>query len=424
MTENTPNTQQQNTPVPVLTIAPDTAERYRVEQVVHELAQAQHEAGEPTAPNANAAIAAQLNDTLTKDEQKVVADFAKQIDISNPEHRAEVAAVWGVDESEIPGKGLPAQALIEAIHAGEIKGLLSICFNPAVSAPDTAFTAEALDKLEFYAVIDFFLSETARHADVVLPGSLHEEDEGTSTTGDGRIIKINAAVPPPGEARRDWEILLDIAERLGRGEHFRYSNTEEIFDELCRASSGGKADYTGATWERIEAEMGLFWPIPEVGHPGTPRLYEGGHFAHPDGRARFHAVPYRPPAEVVDDEYPTWLTTGRVVSQYLSGTQTRRIAGLVAQNPEPRCEIHPILADSLGVADGDRVTVRSRRGEITLPAAVVTTIRPDTVFIPYHWPGRQAANQLTIRAVDPLSNMPEFKVAAVRVERAEEGDEP
>jgi len=345
-------------------------------------------------------------------------------DITVPEDREAVARAWGVDESEIPGKGLPAQALIEAIHAGEIKGLLSICFNPAVSAPDTAFTAEALDKLEFYAVIDFFLSETAHHADVVLPGSLHEEDEGTSTTGDGRIIKINAAVPPPGEARRDWEILLDIAERLGRGDHFRYSNTEEIFDELCRASSGGKADYTGATWERIEAEMGLFWPIPEVGHPGTPRLYEGGHFAHPDGRARFHAVPYRPPAEVVDDEYPTWLTTGRVVSQYLSGTQTRRIAGLVAQNPEPRCEIHPILADSLGVADGDRVTVRSRRGEITLPAAVVTTIRPDTVFIPYHWPGRQAANQLTIRAVDPLSNMPEFKVAAVRVERAEEGDEP
>jgi assimilatory nitrate reductase catalytic subunit len=289
-----------------------------------------------------------------------------------------------------------------------------------VSSPDSNFTKEALDKLEFFSVIDFFLSETAQHADVVLAGSLHEEDEGTSTSGEGRIIKINAAVTPPGEARLDWEILLEIAERLGKGEHFQYEGTREMFDELCRASSGGKADYTGATWGRIEDEMGLFWPIPEVGHPGTPRLYEGGQFAHPDGRARFHGVPYRPPAEVVDDQYPVWLTTGRVVSQYLSGTQTRRIASLVEQYPEPLCEIHPKLAGTLGISDGDQVTVRSRRGEITLPAAVVNTIRPDTVFIPYHWPGNKAANQLTIRAVDPQSKMPEFKVAAVCVERAAE----
>jgi assimilatory nitrate reductase catalytic subunit len=341
-------------------------------------------------------------------------------DISNPEHRAAVAKVWEVDESEIPSKGIPAQEIIEAIHEGTIKGLLSICFNPLVSAPDSNFTAEALDKLEFYAVIDFFLSESAQHADVVLAGSLHEEDEGTSTSGEGRIIKINAAVTPPGEARLDWQILLEIAERLGKGEHFRYEDTHEIFDELCRASSGGTADYTGATWERVVAEHGLFWPIPEAGHPGTPRLHEGGNFSHPDGKARFHGVPYRPPAEVVDAEYPVWLTTGRVVSQYLSGTQTRRIASLVEQYPEPLCEIHPKLAESLGIANGDHVTVRSRRGKITLPAAVVTTIRPDTVFIPYHWPGDKAANQLTNRAVDPLSKMPEFKVAAVHVARAPE----
>jgi len=183
-------------------------------------------------------------------------------DITNPEHRAAVAKVWNCDETEIPGKGLPAQALIEAIHDGRIKGLLSICFNPLVSAPDSNFTREALDRLEFYSVIDFFLSETAQHADVVLPGSLHEEDEGTSTTGEGRIIKINAAVSPPGEARRDWEILLDIAARLGKGHYFPYTHTEQIFDELCRASSGGTADYTGATWQRVEDEMGLFWPVP------------------------------------------------------------------------------------------------------------------------------------------------------------------
>ncbi|HEX4983642.1 MAG TPA: molybdopterin oxidoreductase family protein, partial [Ilumatobacteraceae bacterium] len=339
-------------------------------------------------------------------------------DITNPEHRAHVAKVWGCDESEIPGKGIPAEEIIEAIHAGEIRGLLSICFNPLVSAPDSNFTREALDKLEFYAVIDFFLSETAHHADVVLPGSLHEEDEGTSTTGEGRIIKINAAVAPPGEARLDWQILLDIAERLGKQQYFSYRNTEEIFGELCLASAGGTADYRGATWQRIEDEMGLFWPIPEVGHPGTPRLFEGGTFYHPDGKARFHAVPFRESAEVVDDEYPIWLTTGRVVSQYLSGTQTRRIAGLVAQYPEPLCEMHPQLAARLGVTDGDLVTVSSRRGAMTLPAHVVNTIRPDTAFIPYHWPGAKAANQLTNRAVDPTSKMPEFKVAAVRIERA------
>jgi assimilatory nitrate reductase catalytic subunit len=339
-------------------------------------------------------------------------------DITNPEHRAHVADVWGCDESEIPGKGIPAEEIIEAIHAGEIKGLLSICFNPVVSAPDSNFTRDALDKLEFYAVIDFFLSESAHHADVVLPGSLHEEDEGTSTSGEGRIIKINAAVEPPGEARLDWQILLDIAERLGKQQYFSYRNTEEIFDELCLASAGGTADYRGATWQRIEDEMGLFWPIPEEGHPGTPRLFEGGRFYHPDGKARFHAVPFRESAEVVDDEYPIWLTTGRVVSQYLSGTQTRRIAGLVAQYPEPLCEMHPHLGERLGVTDGDIVNVTSRRGTMSLPAHVVNTIRPDTVFIPYHWPGVKAANQLTNRAVDPTSKMPEFKVAAVRIERA------
>ncbi|MBP8180153.1 MAG: molybdopterin oxidoreductase family protein [Acidimicrobiia bacterium] len=339
-------------------------------------------------------------------------------DISVLEDRRAVAEVWEVDESEIPGAGLPAEAIIEAIHDGTIKGLLSICFNPLVSAPDTAFTKEALEKLEFYTAIDFFLSESAEHADVVLPGSLHEEDEGTATSGEGRIIKINCAIDPPGEARRDWEILLDIAERLGRGEHFQYDNTEQIFDELCRASTGGRADYTGASWERIVANYGMFWPVPWVGHPGTPRLYEGGQFNHPDGKARFHGVAYRPSAESVDDEYPILLTTGRVVSQYLSGTQTRRIGGLVEQYPEPLCEIHPQLAASLGISNGDLVTVRSRRGEMTLPAAVVNTIRPDTVFIPYHWPGAKAANQLTIRAIDPISKMPEFKVAAVHVSRA------
>ena len=340
-------------------------------------------------------------------------------DITNPEHREYIASVWGVDESEIPGKGLSAQEIMNEIHAGNIKGLLSICFNPAVSLPDTKFTAEALDKLEFYSVIDFFMSESALHADIVLPGSLHEEDEGTVTSAEGRVIKINQAVSPPGKARKDWEILLDIAERLGKKSLFTYDNTEEIFNEMRIASHGGTADYTGITWQRVEDEMGMFWPAPEIGHPGTPRLFAGGKFFTDDGRARFIPVSYRPPAEVVDDEYPIWLTTGRVISQYLSGTQTRRIGPLVDQYPEPLCEIHPNLAAEYGISDGDQMTVTSRRGSMTLPASVVSTIRPDTLFIPYHWAGKKSANQLTQRALDPVSKIPEYKVSVVRIEKAD-----
>jgi assimilatory nitrate reductase catalytic subunit len=354
-------------------------------------------------------------------------------DITNLEHRQYIASVWGCEETEIPGKGLSAQEIMNAIHAGEIKGLLSICFNPLVSLPDANFTREALNKLEHYSVIDFFLSETAQHADIVLPGSLHEEDEGTATTAEGRIVKINAAVSPPGEARRDWEILLEIAQRLGRGKYFPYTSTREIFDELRLASRGGTADYSGVTWERIEKEQGVFWPVPQTtatgknassadaldtNHPGTPRLYEGGRFYHADGKARFNVVHWRDPAEVVDHEYPIWLTTGRVISQYLSGTQTRRIGPLVDQYPNPLVEMHPRLARALGLEDRQWITVSTRRGQLTLRASVVETIRPDTVFIPYHWAGKQSANLLTNRALDPTSKIPEFKVSACAVRSA------
>ena len=340
-------------------------------------------------------------------------------DIENPEHRQHIADVWGCDVSEIPGKGLTAQEIMDTIHAGQIKGLLSICFNPLVSLPDSNFTREALEKLEHYTVIDFFLSETAAYADVVLPGSLHEEDEGTVTTLEGRVVKINEAVPPPGRARRDWEIICDLAARLGRGHYFDYDSTEDIFEELRRASRGGTADYYGITWQRVIDEQGVFWPCPEPDHPGTQRLFEGGRFYHPDGRARFIPTPWRESSETPDDEYPIYLTTGRVISQYLSGTQTRRIGALVDQYPEPLCEIHPLLAEQMGVLDGDMLRLTSRRGTMTAPAKVVSSIRPDTVFVPYHWPGDKSANLLTKRALDPISKIPEFKVSAVKVEKIE-----
>ncbi len=348
-------------------------------------------------------------------------------DISNPEHRAYIAEVWGVAPEELPGAGVDAYEIFRKIDRGEIRGLLSICFNPKVSLPDNNFIARALDKLEFYVAIDFFLNETAHHADVVLPGSLHEEDEGVVTQVEGRVIKINKAIDPPGEARQDWRIIQDIARRLKRERGFTFASPREIFDELRRASRGGIADYSGITYEKIERQDGVFWPCPSEDHPGTPRLFEAGSwnpvakgtgpFYFPDGRARFNVAAYTPPAEDVDDEYPVILTTGRVVSQFLSGTQTRRIGPLVDQYPEPRVELHPRLAERLGLTDGDWTRVESRRGDCTLRAMVVSTIRPDTVFIPYHWAGRKSANQLTVSAQDPISKIPEYKVCAVRLKK-------
>jgi assimilatory nitrate reductase catalytic subunit len=339
-------------------------------------------------------------------------------DIENPAHRKYIAEVWGVDEASIPHTGLSAVPLVEAIHDGRIKGLLLICFNPAVSLPDGNFVREALSRLEFFVAIDFFMSETARYADLILPGSLMEEDEGTTTNVEGRVIHHRQVVRPPPGAREDWRIICDLAERLGAGDKFTYQSTREIFDELRIASTGGVADYGGITWERIDREMGVFWPCPTIDHPGTPRLYEGGVFGHADGRAHLQPVEWRPAAEEPDADYPIVLTTGRVVSQYLSGTQTRRIGALVDQYPQPRCEIHPRLADSLGIADGDFVRIASRRGDMVVRAMVVKTIRPDTVFVPYHWPLERSANNCTIRAVDPISKIPEFKICAVRVSKA------
>jgi assimilatory nitrate reductase catalytic subunit len=357
-------------------------------------------------------------------------------DISNPEHRRHVAAVWGVDESAIPGPGVDCYEMFRKIDQGEIRGLIVICFNPKVSLPDSHFIERCLEKLDFLVSIDFFLNETARHADIVLPGSLHEEDDGTVTQVEGRVIRIRKAVDCPGEARRDWEILQDLARALGRPQGFMFDSPAAIFDELRRASKGGIADYSGITYEKIEQNNGVFWPCyaedPKTGapidHPGTPRLFEpgswnpiargAGPFYFPDGKARFNVAAYGPPAEDVDAEYPLILTTGRVVSQFLSGTQTRRIGPLVDQYPEPRIEMHPRLAERLGIQDGEWATAETRRGAITLRAMVVTTIRPDTIFIPYHWAGPKSANRLTIAAQDPISKIPEYKVCAVRVRKA------
>src|SRR5437764_961330 len=197
-------------------------------------------------------------------------------DISNPAHREYVAGVWGVKPDELPQAGVDCYEMMRKIDAGEIKGLLSICFNPKVSLPDNAFVTRALEKLEFFTVIDFFLSETAQHADVVLPASLHEEDEGIVCQVEGRVIKINKAVDPPGDAKQDWRVIQDIAQALHRPHGFTFDSPRAIFDELRVASKGGVADYFGITYEKIEAQNGVCWPCPTEDHPGTPRLFEPG----------------------------------------------------------------------------------------------------------------------------------------------------
>lgn len=342
-----------------------------------------------------------------------------QRSIDDEEGRKHVASVWKVEPDAIPRAGYSAMEIMGALHSGEIKALVSICFNPMVSLPHVQFTKEALEKAEFVCVIDPFMSETAHFADVVLPGSLQEEDEGVVANVEGRVLHIQKCVDPPGEARVDWTIICDLARRLGQNERFEYGASREIFDELRQASKGGVADYYGITYEKIDKHMGIPWPCPTLDHPGTPRLFESGKFFHKDGKARFVLTPYRESGDPVDNDFPVYLTTGRVVSQYLSGTQTRRIGALVDMYPEPKLEIHPRLAKSHGIADGDWVHVTTRRGDATFQAMVVKTIRPDTVFVPYHWAGPKSINQLTHRTIDPRSKIPEYKVSACRIEKGE-----
>jgi assimilatory nitrate reductase catalytic subunit len=253
------------------------------------------------------------------------------------------------------------------------------------------------------------------------------------------VLLRRRAVAPPEGVRSDLEVLHELAARLGVEKGFP-ADPEEVFEELRRASAGGPADYSGITYRRLAEENGVFWPCPaparpggtgdtgsaadvraEV-HPGTPRLFLD-RFATEDGRARFVPVTHRPSAEEPDEEYPLLLTTGRVLAQYQSGAQTRRVDELNAAAPGPFVELHPRLAARLGAADGDPVTVVSRRGRATAPARVSAGIRPDTVFMPFHWPGAGRANTLTNPALDPASRMPEFKVCAVRVEPVD-GERP
>lgn len=237
------------------------------------------------------------------------------------------------------------------------------------------------------------------------------------TNLEGRVIRRRQASEPPADVRNDIAVICELARRMGRGSLFEYGSVEETFEELGRASAGGPADYSGITYGKIEANDGVFWPCPDPDHPGTTRLFTDG-FPTASGRARMFPVRHQEPDETPDEQYPLFLTTGRNLSQYQSGNQTRRIAELAEISPEPLAEVHPSTARRCGLADGDSVRLSTRRGWAEFRLKITRGIREDTVFVPFHWGGRQAANRLTNPALDPTSRMPEFKVCAVRIDGA------
>ncbi|QCW49487.1 molybdopterin oxidoreductase family protein [Nocardioides dongxiaopingii] len=329
--------------------------------------------------------------------------------IDDPAAREHVAGVWGVPAASLPGRGRSAHELLDALGTDTgPRALLVHGSNIVVSAPNATHVTERLAALDLLVVADIVLSETAAMADVVLPVTQWAEESGTMTNLEGRVVLRQQAVPPPAGVRSDLEVIAALASRLGSTAAFP-SDPEEVFAELARASAGGRADYAGITYDRIRAEHGVFWPCPTPEHPGTPRLFADA-FATADGRARFVAVEHVGAAEQPDDAYPLHLTTGRVLAQYQSGAQTRRVRAL--PDDGVFVELHPMLAARVGARDGEAVVVTTRRGELRAPARVVATIRPDTVFVPFHWVG---ANRLTNDALDPTSGMPEFKVCAAAV---------
>jgi assimilatory nitrate reductase catalytic subunit len=333
--------------------------------------------------------------------------------LDDPAARQHVADVWGVTAASLPGPGRPAIELIDSIgRAGGVRALFVMGSNLAVSAPDGSTIDARLRALDVLVVCDFFLSETAQLADVVLPTAQWAEEDGTMTNLEGRVIRRRRAMAPPSGVRTDLDVLAALADVLGKRPFFLSSSPRDIFDELGRASAGGLADYSGITYERIEAEDGVFWPCPGPDHPGTPRLF-ADRFPTPSGRARFHAVAHQAPADARDPDYPLSLTTGRVLAQYQSGTQTRHIDELQQAAPAPLAEMHPATAKRHGLVHGGRVTLTTRRGAASFTLKVTPAICEDTVFVPFHWGGEQSINRLTTSVCDPVSGMPAFKVCAV-----------
>ncbi|MFD7656142.1 molybdopterin oxidoreductase family protein [Actinosynnema sp. NPDC059797] len=335
--------------------------------------------------------------------------------IDDPPARRHVASVWGVPAGSLPGAGRSAYELLTALgEPGGPRGLLVFGSNPAVSAPRAGRVAEHLAALDLLVVADVVLSETAHLADVVLPVTQWAEEDGTLTNIEGRVLLRSKAVEPPAGVRTDLDVLHGLAVRLGQPPERFPADARTVFAELRAASRGGPADYSGVTYARLRAGEVLHWPVPSPDHPGTPRLFLDS-FAHSDGRARFTPVDHSGPAEPPDAEFPLCATTGRVLAHYQSGAQTRRVPELAEAAGGMFVEVHPDTARRAGLADGADAVVESRRGRTRARVRYVRSLRPDVVFLPFHFAGDERANLLTNPVLDPTSRMPEFKVCAVRL---------
>jgi formate dehydrogenase major subunit/formate dehydrogenase alpha subunit len=313
---------------------------------------------------------------------------------------------WGV--TGLSNKvGLKVTDMIPKAHSGEVKALYIIGENPLVSDADLNHVKKSFSHLDFLVVQDIFMTETAQMADVVLPSSCFAEKDGTFSNTERKVQRVRKAVEAPGEAMPDWWITCQLASRMGLP--MLYENSEAIFQEITQVTPS----YAGITYDRIE-EGGIHWPCPSVDHPGTPILH-GQQFSR--GKGLFHAIDWISPAEIIDDEFPLFLTTGRLLYQYHTGTMTMKTDGLNERAPESYVEISPKDAAIYDLRTGDRVIIASRRGNINVMVKVSPMAVDGTVFIPFHY-AKAAANMLTNASLDPVSGIPEFKVCAVKLSKA------
>jgi len=297
--------------------------------------------------------------------------------------------------------------MLPAAHDGTLKAMYIIGENPLVSDADLNHAEKSLRKLDFLVVQDIFLTETARLADVVLPSACFAEKDGTFSNTERRVQRVRKAVEPPGAALEDWRIVCDIATRMGYP--MSYTDSRQIMDELRTVTPS----YAGISYDRIE-QQGIHWPCPNEEHPGTPILHREQFTI---GKGVFNAIDYAPPAETADRDFPLYLTTGRVLYQYHTGTMTMKTGGLNEIAPECFVEISPQDAQLFAIQDGALVGIASRRGRIQARVKISPKAVQGTVFLPFHY-AQAAANRLTNAALDPISGIPEFKVCAVKLERA------
>ena len=346
-------------------------------------------------------------------------------DLANPEHRAEIARLWGVDSvPATPGK--TAVELFEALRRGEVKAVWIACTNPAQSLPDQTLVHQALAAADCVVLQEAYAdTETAPYADVLLPAATWGEFDGTMTNSERCITRIHVAVPPPGEARPDWAIVSEFARRLkpdAGARLFPYASAEAVFDEHRETTRGRDLDITGLSYALLDRAPQQ-WPFPTGASAGRTRLYADGAYPTASGRAHFHAAPYKPVAEPIDARYPLHLTTGRLRDQWHAMSRTGKVARLFAHADTPLLSMSRRDMELRRLGDGDLVRVSSRRGELVIAVEASDTLRPGQCFLPMHWGGRfmngLGVNTLTVATFDPVSKQPELKHAAVQVARVE-----